>query len=121
MTEYLLDSDVLIDHLRIGRAVAVPSERAAYSSLTRAELYAGIRVDEGVVDDLLGVFREIPVDRSVAEEGGRIRRATGLALADALIAATALVTGRTLVTRNERHFSRVKGLRIHRGSRPRPR
>ncbi|MGH8933588.1 MAG: type II toxin-antitoxin system VapC family toxin [Egibacteraceae bacterium] len=36
----------------------------------------------------------------------------GIATPDALIAATALVHGLTLVTRNERNFARVPGLQV---------
>lgn len=116
MAEYLVDTDVLVDHLRSGRMVPVPPDKTAYSSLTRAELYAGRHVDEVVVDELLSAFREIPVDRPIAEEGGRIRRSDGVPLADALVAATAMVTGRRLVTRNQKHFARIRGLQVHPGS-----
>ena len=116
MADYLVDTDVLVDHLRSGRLVPVPPEKTAYSSLTRAELYAGRHIDEAIVDELLGAFLEIPVDRPIAEEGGRVRRTDGVPLADALIAATAMVTGRRLVSRNEKHFARVRGLQLHRGS-----
>jgi prevent-host-death family protein len=42
------------------------------------------------VSTLLAPFREIPVDRTVAERAGRIRRESGIRLPDALIAATAI-------------------------------
>lgn len=112
MAEFLFDTDVLIDHLSGGRPLSIPPERSAYSTLTRAELYAGRHVDESVVDDLLSILAEIPVERAIAEEGGRIRRTQGIGLADAIIAATALTTGRTLVTRNERHYRAVAGLKL---------
>jgi predicted nucleic acid-binding protein len=50
----------------------------------------------------------------VAVQAGRIRRETGVRTLDALIAATALEHGLTLVTRNRRHFEAVRGLRIRR-------
>lgn len=112
MADLLLDTDVVVDHLRRHRMLAVPDRLTAYSSLTRAELYAGQRVDEASLDLLLDRFIEIPVDRSIAEEGGKIKRMHGIGLADALIAATAVITGRTLVTRNERHFRMIDGLTI---------
>jgi hypothetical protein len=114
---FLVDTDVFVDHLKAGRMVPVPPERAAYSSIARAELYAGSRAVEAILDDLLGAFLEIPVDRAVAEVGGRIRRDTGLALPDALVAATAIVTGRRLVTRNDKHFAGVGGLKLHKPKR----
>lgn len=52
------------------------------------------------------------LDREVAEQAGRIRRGIRIKLPDALIAATALVTRRELVTRNARDFRKVKGLRL---------
>lgn len=53
-----------------------------------------------------------PISAAVAEVGGGIRRATGIALPDALIAATALTADLELRTRNRRDFERVEGLRI---------
>lgn len=113
MARVLLDTDVLIDHLRLGRRVPVVPDEGAYSSITRAELYAGRGTDERVVDELLEVFDEIPVARRIAEEAGRIRREGRLALPDAIVAATAILTGRELLTRNRRHFAGVAGLTLH--------
>ena len=112
MASYLIDTDIFIDHLRVGLRVPTQPEDSAYSSITRAELYAGAGTHEDVVDLLLSAFQEIPVEQTVAEEGGRIRRRTGIALPDALVAATAVLSSRTLVTRNERHFKRVRGLKL---------
>lgn len=116
MARVLLDTDVLIDHLvdpSRGLSARLVGD-AAYSSITRAELFSGQNADEGVIEDLLANFEEVPVDRSVAEEAGRIRRIVGVKLPDALIAATAIVTKRTLVTRNVRDFRKVKRLKLHR-------
>ncbi len=112
MDEVLVDSDIFIDTLRGARGF-LPGKRAvAYSSITRAELFAGRTTDEAIVRALLDPFREIPVDRKITEEAGRIRRKTLLALPDALIAATAMINSIPLVTRNRRHFGRLRGLRI---------
>ena len=74
-------------------------------------MFAGTTASDMVIR-LLGPFRELPVDRDVAERAGRIRRESGLRLPDALVAATAVVHGLTLVTRNRRDFDRVRGLRL---------
>lgn len=113
MAKVLFDTDVLIDHLRDPKR-KIPSTftDAAYSSVTRAELYSGSEGDEDIVDRLLDHFQEIPVDRAIAEEAGRIRRITGVRLPDALIAASAIVTKRRLVTRNLRDFKRIKRVRL---------
>lgn len=113
MASFLVDTDVFVDHLRSAQRIPVPPLDSAYSTITRAELYAGRGTDEGRVDLLLGVFEEVPVSREIAEEAGRIRRTVGIAMPDALIAATALTNRCVLVTRNARDFSRVPGLKMH--------
>jgi predicted nucleic acid-binding protein len=113
MARFLVDTDVFVDHLRATRRIPVAPQDAAYSSITRAELYAGTNADEPVIDLLLGAFEEIGVTREIAEHGGRIRRTVGITLPDALIAATAILGRSILVTRNVRPFDRVAGLDIH--------
>jgi hypothetical protein len=83
-----------------------------YSVVTRAELYSGRGSEETVVATVLAPFHEVPVDRSIAERAGRLRRGSNLRLPDALIAATALELGCTLVTRNVRDFEGIRGLRV---------
>ena len=112
MADLLVDTDVFVDHLRAATGVGDPSDTIAVSAITRAELFAGSRVDEDGLRVLLGPLRELSVDSVVAERGGRVRRETALALPDALIAATALKHDLILLTRNRRHFERVDGLRL---------
>lgn len=112
MADLLVDTDVLIDHLRLGRGVGSAEDRLSYSTITRAELFAGRNTDEDVVRLLLESLRELSVDRRVAELGGRLRRESGIRLPDALIAATALAYGLTLLTRNRRDFERVPSLTL---------
>lgn len=112
MADLLVDTDVLIDHLRLGRGLEPGRDRLSYSVITRAELFAGRNTDESIVDLLLEPFRELPVDRPTAELAGRIRRDSGIRLPDALIAATALLHRPTLVSRNRRDFERVPRLRL---------
>lgn len=111
MADVLVDTDLFIDHLRGAAALRPGSHRLHYSVVTRAELFAGSSATAAVVE-LLAPFRELPVDRAVAERTGRIRRETTIHMADALIAATALEHGMGLATRNRRHFDRVRGLRL---------
>ena len=111
MAELLVDTDVFIDHLRGARALKPGRHRVHYSVITRCELLSGA-VGSGIVRTLLDPFRELAVDRSVAECAGRIRRETGIAAPDALIAATAIEYGLALVTRNRKHFEPVRHLRL---------
>ena len=57
-------------------------------------------------------FVPIPFDRTVARLAATIRRTTRIKLPDAAIAATALFTGSSLVTRNIRDFRRISKLTI---------
>ncbi len=110
----LFDTDVFIDHLRGARRLQPLYGRLAYSAVTRCELFAGRHIDEEVVRHLLAPFDEVPVDREVAERAGRIRRESGVRTPDALVAASALIEGCTLVTNNVKDYERVPGLKIRR-------
>ena len=111
VADLLVDTDVFIDHLRGARALKPSRHRVHYSVITRCELLSGA-VGSALVQRLLDPFRELAVGRSVAERAGRIRRETGIATPDALIAATAIEHDLALVTRNRRHFEPVKQLRF---------
>jgi predicted nucleic acid-binding protein len=109
--DILVDTDVFIDHLRGAAELKPRRHRLHYSVITRAELFAGAAGTD-LAARVLAPFREIPVDRAIAERAGRIRRESGLRMPDALIAATAVERNLALVTRNTKHFDSVRGLRI---------
>jgi predicted nucleic acid-binding protein len=114
MTAVLLDTCVIIDHLRdrheavdlIGQVSARPS----VSAITVAEIFAGARsaTEQRQIEGLLDQLLVHGVDVEVARLGGAYRRqfgqSHGILIPDALIAATARVHGARLVTRNARHF-----------------
>jgi len=111
VADILVDTDIFIDHLRGARQLAPGRHRLHYSVITRAELFAG-NTATNLVSMLLAPFRELPVDRTVAERAGRIRRERGIRLPDALIAATAIEHGLGLATRNRSDFEHVRSLRL---------
>jgi predicted nucleic acid-binding protein len=111
VADVLVDTDVFIDHLRGAVELKAGRHRLHYSVVTRAELFAGNSATD-LVSQLLGPFRELTVDRSVAERAGRVVREFQLRMPDALIAATALENRLTLMTRNRKDFDKVRGLRI---------
>jgi hypothetical protein len=104
----------------------VEEDRVFLSAITVAELRYGVdrlpagrrrtQLDRWLGDDLRRRFesRILPIDLSVADEGGRImarREAAGrrIEAADALLAATAIVNRLTLVTRNVTDFETSLG------------
>ena len=112
MADLLVDTDVFVDHLRGHRAFVPGRNRIFFSTITRAELFAGRGVEEEPIRVLLSPFGEVDVTRAIAEAGGRLRRELLISLPDALIAATALHGEMALVTRNRRDFDQVRGLKV---------
>lgn len=116
MADYLLDSNVLILHLRedpraTGLLTQWAKRHALYISvITRTEILAGMRPSEEVTTaELLTSLISLPVDSAIADEAGRLiyrhaRRGLHISFPDALIAATALLHELTLVTTNVKHF-----------------
>jgi predicted nucleic acid-binding protein len=111
VADFLVDTDVFVDHLRGARRFEVKTHRVHYSVVTRAELFAGNTATD-LINVLLAPFRELAIGRAVAERAGRIRRESGARLPDALIAATAIEHKLSLFTRNRSDFERIPGLRI---------
>lgn len=100
-----------MDHLWGAKELEPKSHLVHYSVVTRAELFAGNTATE-IVSVLLAPFREIEVERNVAERAGRLRLESGIRLPDALIAASAIEHELSLFTRNRGRFEGVRGLRI---------
>ena len=117
----MIDSTVLIDHLR-GRREAVEflanlGPGAAHGSdISRVEVLAGMRPrEEPATRVLLSLLRWHSVDGEVAERAGALGRQwlpshSGIDAADLAIAATAMMLGLQLYTSNIRHFPMFPGL-----------
>jgi hypothetical protein len=118
----LLDTDVLIAHLRGVEPARVWLRHAreagplAVSVVTIAELSGGMRTSERrEVWTLLNALHAEPVSEVVARRAGELMRLyrrshSGIGLADYLIAATAETLGAELATLNVRHFPMFSGL-----------
>ncbi len=112
----LVDTSVLIDVLRGERAAAdvLSGARATgplhASEITRLEVLAGMRPRERAATlALFDVFVWHPVDERVADAAGALGRDwlpgnRGIDSADLAIAATAILCGAPLLTKNVKHF-----------------
>ena len=112
---YLLDTNVLIAMFRgkenIRKAILEAGiEHCAVSEITLAEIVAGAY--KGGIDQ----FSILPVSPYL-ETYGRIRaeleiKGERLDLFDLLLGATAIDENLTIVTHNQRHLGRIKGVRL---------
>jgi len=126
---YLLDTDIISATLLprpnldvVRRLATVPPEEQFTSAITVGELIYGAtrRVRKGLRERIQLVIEAVPVlpfDSAAALRFGDLkaqleRAGTPLAEPDLRIAAIALENDLVLVTGNERHFSRVPGLRL---------
>jgi predicted nucleic acid-binding protein len=112
----LIDSDVLIDHLRKEkqalRFLAAELEKNSLifvSVISRVEILAGIRKGEdAIVNSLFEILTPVNVDISIADRAGeylrKYSRSHSMSIGDALIAATSKEMSLTLITRNVKHY-----------------
>ncbi len=116
----LLDTCIFIDFLR-GKPKALQfiiamNDTPAISAITVAELFAGVRDGEErfALEKMLGVSTLVPVTSEIAVQAGlfvhEFRASHNVGLADALIAASAKISKRKLVTLNVRHFPMLENL-----------
>ncbi|MCL0065690.1 type II toxin-antitoxin system VapC family toxin [Dehalococcoidia bacterium] len=116
MADHLLDTNILILHLR-ERAEATAllttwaKEGTLYISVvTRTEILAGMHSrEEEKTMELLASLASLPVDEVIADRAGRLiyqyaRQGIQLSFPDVIITATALQNSLILATTNPDHF-----------------
>ena len=125
--KYLLDTDVIIDHLRgkTDLSDSLKSDNLSISIITYGELIFGSEKSEqkektkklvlDFINDLS--IKIITLDQKIMEEYGKIKaqlekKGKGLDDFDLLIASTAKIRLLTLVTRNKKHFGRINKLQL---------
>jgi len=127
MTVFMLDTDAVSFALRGAGAVGVrlaerkPSE-LCMSAITLAELRFGASKRRSqkiarAIDAFVAGVGVLPFDEAAADRFGSLASALAaegepIGQMDTLIAAHALSVGATLVTNNQRHFSKVAGLKL---------
>ena len=124
----LLDTDTCIYWLKGNKgiekmAVAAGLDALHVSFITISELYYGVyksgRVQENLdgIKTLEGKIKRVDSDQQTCETFGELKASLGsqgktLDDADLFIASCALVNDLVLVTNNEKHFKRIKGLKL---------
>lgn len=117
MADPVFDTDVLVDWLR-GRPEAATElgryRRHRISRITWMEILAGEPLESReTVRGLLAPFEVIELDARIALAASDIRFRSRMKLLDAIILATAQVSGAILVTRNTRDFpASMPGIRV---------
>ena len=121
---YLLDTNV-VSELRRQRPypavtewiASVPEEQLFISAVTIGEIQAGIEITraqdmvkadeiEAWLSEVLITFSVLPMDALAFRQWARLMHGHSSTIRDdAMIAATAIVNGLTVVTRNVRHFT----------------
>ena len=124
MAGLLVDTDILID---VARGVEEAIEQldrwdseqgVAISVITYMELLVGCRNkrEQRAVERFVRRFELLAIDPEISEEAigllVKYRLSHGLLIADALIAATAIVRGIPLVSKNQRDYRFIEGLEL---------
>jgi len=111
---YLLDSVILIDHLRAAEPAVAWMDKlgegeAVISAITCAEVLSGGSAEEAhPARELCHKFECVPLTKDDATIAAELRRKYGWKLPDALQAALAKKHGLKLVTRDARGFDEKK-------------
>lgn len=114
----VLDTNILIyatgpESPKVQRWIVDPDAKVSVAS--RIETLGFHRITPAETNVLLTLFRtlpELPLDEPVVSRAIALRQQQRMGLADAIIAATALVHGLPLVTRNTQDFKHVAGLQL---------
>lgn len=101
-------TSILVAHLEKGAHFFLPTivvlEFFSYPAMSRH--------DEAAFNSLLRYLNLVSLDFELANMAAFLRRRYKLKLADSVVAATALFTGTTLVTRNARDFQKVPNMAL---------
>lgn len=118
--KYLIDTNVVIDYL--GKKIPVSSmdfmnrvidDYPILSIITKIELLSFNAPKEHyeLLNDFMNDANVIDLASNVVDVCIEIRKAYKIKLPDAIIAATAIVYGLTLITRNTSDFKNINGLK----------
>ena len=125
---YALDTNTVLDYFRgkgqvAARLLATPPSEVGLPAIAAYEVWVGVLGSQNAkrrqveYERFLAVVAILPFDAVAGRRAADLRLALSrkgdlIGPMDALIAATALAHGATLVTRNVREFDRVPGLTV---------
>lgn len=124
MKRVLLDTSVIIDFLRredknktLLFILAQQEIHLYISIITHTELYAGKSIWEKKkakeeLEILFSGMKILPLEHNVSKEAGEIKVKYNLNLLDAIVAATAIISGIDLATLNVKDFERIKEINL---------
>jgi predicted nucleic acid-binding protein len=119
---YLIDTNIIIDHLRVGEEKAtnflkkVEKEeiKASISVITEYELLVSRKIPQAqklIIQKLLNILPSISITSSLVQEAVKFSQKYQLGMADSLIVATAFKTKSILVTR-DKSLLKIKEIKI---------
>lgn len=114
----LLDSNIIIyltdpENAALQEYVSAQSVGASIISFVEVLGFHGITdADKSTFGEFFEVCTLHPLSAEIADQAVRLRQTRKMGLGDAVIAATALEHGRSLVTRNTKDFSWIESLSL---------
>lgn len=122
MTRYFLDSNVCIYHFdgapetqSFFASLTPEEDKLFYSFITRIELLGYPKLtsrEKREIDAFLSAFTKVNMTDEIENLVIRLRQSRRIKIPDAIIAASAIYTESVLVTRNEKDFRKIKGLKV---------
>lgn len=126
---FVFDTNIIIDGLRQKReAKEILAEFEKTNnflfvpSIVGFELFSGQSTKNSGqvrnINEFLNFFKTVDLNWNIAIMAGKIYRdgVRGLALADYIIAATAIEIGAQVVTLNKKHFQNIPGISLYAGN-----
>lgn len=119
--EYLIDSNVLIDYvserfsdIQLQRLDNIFDTSFSISIITKIETlgYNANPDDEKKMELFLNLAAIIKLDDEIVQRTIELKKSIKIKTPDAIIAATAIVNGLTLMSRNVADFKRIAGLNV---------
>ena len=118
-SRYLIDTNVIIDNF--GDKLPEEAKMLLYSielnisAVTKIEVLGWKNATQEQLQplyDFMEIVNVLPINDAVIEKTIAIRQAQKIALGDAIIAATALIYGLILISRNTSDFKNITGLNV---------